>query len=224
MNWQKFPSMENRHHFPVGRPTADQAAKRTEHLIDAAWEVFVEMGYEGSSIAEIARRAGASKQTLYSRFATKAELFKAVIRRGTDILHESFSRILVPGEAVEKVLQDYGENLAQLILQPEAQQFFRTVIGAANSFPEMAEFFWEHGSQEGKKMLAAYLAMQNDKGVLVIKDPMRAAHMFDSLCTGPAPIMATMGLLIPCDTQEIHRHVSEAVRIFLAAYAAPQSS
>jgi AcrR family transcriptional regulator len=204
--------------FPVGRPTAAQACLRTGDLLDAAWEVFIELGYQAASIAEIARRAGASKQTIYARFSTKAELFKAVIQRGSDRLQELFARILLPDDAVELVLLSYGENMAQIMIQPEAQRFFRTVVGAARDFPELAEFFWEHAARQGQKRLAEYLTAQTAKGALQVEDPVMAARLFDSLCTGPAPALSSMGLAIPCDYATLHRYVKEAVRIFLAAY------
>jgi AcrR family transcriptional regulator len=187
-------------------------------VLDAAFETFIELGYEAASVAEIARRAGCSKQTIYSRFPTKADLFKAVIRRGTDSFHQIFSEILVPDQAVEKVLYKYGENLAHVLQQPDAQKFFRTVIAASKSFPEMAEFFWEHGSQQGKKHLAEYLRLQASAGILNIEHPILAAQMFESLCLGPGLVMTTMGLQLPDSPAQMRRHVQEAVRIFLAAY------
>lgn len=184
----------------------------------------MELGYEAASVAEIARRAGCSKQTIYSRFPAKADLFKAVIRRGTDSVHEAFNGILVPDQAVEKVLYKYGENLAHILRQPEAQRFFRTVTAASKSFPEMAEFFWEYGSQQGKKHLGEYLRLQARAGVLNIEHPMVAAQMFDSLCFGPGPLMTTLGLPLPGSPAQIRRHVQEAVRIFMAAYGPVMAS
>lgn len=193
-------------------------------MLDAAFETFMELGYEAASVAEIARRAGCSKQTIYSRFPAKADLFKAVIRRGTDSVHEAFSGILVPDQAVEKVLYKYGENLARILRQPEPQKFFRTVIAASKSFPEMAEYFWEYGSQQGKKHLGEYLRLQARAGVLRIEHPMLAAQMFDSLCFGPGPLMTTMGLPLPGSPAQIRRHLQEAVRIFMAAYGTKKVS
>ena len=61
-------------------PSAQEAELRLERLLDIATEVFMERGYDGS-VDEIAKRARASKQTLYSRYPPKASLFKAVMQR-----------------------------------------------------------------------------------------------------------------------------------------------
>lgn len=224
VEWLTQCKSGNGRRFRVGRPTADLAGLCRERVLDAAFETFMELGYEAASVAEIARRAGCSKQTIYSRFPAKADLFKAVIRRGTDSFHEVFGGILVPDQAVEKVLYKYGENLAHILRQPEAQKFFRTVIAASKSFPEMAEFFWEHGSQQGKKHLAEYLRLQASTGILNIEHPMVAAQMFENLCLGNGPVMTTMGLDLPGSPSQIRRHVKEAVRIFLAAYGTKKTS
>jgi AcrR family transcriptional regulator len=50
-------------------------------LLDAALEVFLERGYHGASLAEIARRAGVGTPAIYRRWRTKAEVGVDVVRR-----------------------------------------------------------------------------------------------------------------------------------------------
>ena len=64
----------------VGRPSVAEANLRTETLLEKAAEVFIEHGYQRTSMEEIARRAGTTKQTLYARFPTKSDLFKEIVR------------------------------------------------------------------------------------------------------------------------------------------------
>ena len=54
-----------------GRP---RDATRDTDILEAAREVLAERGYERTTVAEIAARAGAGKATVYRRWATKAEL------------------------------------------------------------------------------------------------------------------------------------------------------
>ena len=81
----------------AGRPRAREAAARQQDLLNRATEVFLEYGYANASVAEIARRAGASKRTIYARYRTKADLFIAVIARKTqelqNVLRRSWRRI-----------------------------------------------------------------------------------------------------------------------------------
>jgi AcrR family transcriptional regulator len=52
-----------------------------QRLLDAAADVFAERGYEGATLADIARRAGFTTGAIYSRFRDKAELLLAVVER-----------------------------------------------------------------------------------------------------------------------------------------------
>src|SRR5271165_5880064 len=64
-----------------GRPTREEAAQRDERLIEVATNLFMERGFEGTSIDAVAEAAGVSKPTVYSRYHDKKGLFAAVLRR-----------------------------------------------------------------------------------------------------------------------------------------------
>ncbi|MCT2997243.1 TetR/AcrR family transcriptional regulator [Propionibacterium freudenreichii] len=68
------------------RPRGIEATR--EALLDAAAQLFAEKGYEGTGVSEIARRAGYTKGALYANFASKQELFKALIERELARSHE----------------------------------------------------------------------------------------------------------------------------------------
>src|SRR5262245_33517236 len=53
---------------------------RPAELLSAALDLFVEKGYAGTRLDDVAARAGVSKGTLYLYFQNKEELFKAVVR------------------------------------------------------------------------------------------------------------------------------------------------
>jgi AcrR family transcriptional regulator len=64
------------------RLTRRQARKLTrERLLDAAADVFDRLGYNGASLDAVAEAAGYTKGAVYSNFATKADLFLAVVER-----------------------------------------------------------------------------------------------------------------------------------------------
>jgi len=64
-----------------GRLTAEEAARLPDRLLDAALELFNAQGYGGTSMEQIARRAGASTKTLYARFTDKPAVVQAVVNR-----------------------------------------------------------------------------------------------------------------------------------------------
>lgn len=64
---------------PRGRPSLEQAAAIDADLLDAAFREFRRHGYGGTSMRSVAREANISRTTLAARYATKAELFKAIV-------------------------------------------------------------------------------------------------------------------------------------------------
>src|ERR1700757_3387114 len=55
--------------------------RRRPAILDAALEMVRERGYDGASMAEIARRAGVSKPVVYACFASKQDLFRSLLER-----------------------------------------------------------------------------------------------------------------------------------------------
>jgi AcrR family transcriptional regulator len=56
-----------------------------DHLLDAAREVFATEGYSAAEIADIARRAGTTKPTLYARLGNKEQIYLRVVQREADV-------------------------------------------------------------------------------------------------------------------------------------------
>lgn len=64
----------------MGRIAGVSPAETRERLLRAAADVFATSGYEGTRVADIARRAGVSNGALYSHFASKGELLVGALR------------------------------------------------------------------------------------------------------------------------------------------------
>ena len=64
-----------------GRPPRGHAGQVEERILDAAARIFLEHGFQGASVDEIAEAASAGKPTIYARFPNKQALFTAVVER-----------------------------------------------------------------------------------------------------------------------------------------------
>jgi TetR/AcrR family transcriptional repressor of mexJK operon len=189
-----------------------------DKILNTAADIFLQEGFDRASVAAIARVAGASKETLYSRFPTKEELFEAVISRKTEILLRKFSRVLVQNRSIEKVLESYGSNLLDFMLLPEMQRLSRILISAAPQFPELAAEFWRLCPEQEQEQLAAYLDSQIASGVLVRTGTRKAAELFFSLCLGQFLLHASLLVRKAPKAAERKAHIRAAVHMFLAAY------
>ena len=64
-----------------GRLSAEGAAGLMDRLLDAAHALFNKQGFSETTIDQIAKEAGASTKTIYTRFANKGEIMQAVVHR-----------------------------------------------------------------------------------------------------------------------------------------------
>lgn len=115
---------------------------RPEEITAAALQVFVERGYAGSRLEDVAARAGVSKGTLYLYFANKEELFKAVVREGL-VSPIAEMRGLVDQfegstlELVRMMLFGWWERIGASPIGGIP----KLVIAESGNFPELARFY-----------------------------------------------------------------------------------
>lgn len=67
--------------MPRAKPSGGRSKR--DAVLDAAVELLLLNGYDGTSMDAVAARAGVSKTTVYAHFADKLELFKAVLQHGS---------------------------------------------------------------------------------------------------------------------------------------------
>jgi TetR/AcrR family transcriptional regulator, mexJK operon transcriptional repressor len=208
----------------VARGPEDQgrSAQKRRAILDAATNVFLEKGYLGASMDEIAALAPVSKQTVYKQFSTKEALFVEIVRSTTnqasDKVHNEMPNFGA-GEDPAEYLRTYAYRQLTVVLQPRIMQLRRLVIGEVGRFPELAKALFVGGPKRAISALGAALRELADRGHLVIDDPNLAASQFNWLIMGE-PLNRVMLLgddAVPTPA-ELRRHAADSVRMFLAAY------
>lgn len=193
--------------------------ERLAEMLDAATEVFIEHGFEGASTNEIASRANCSKTTFYCRFATKEELFEAVLERRMDLVFRELFDELPEHDSIEDSLTEFGSRVLRIALSPKQIALHRVVSMEATKFPRLAQRFVEAGPMRAQKELSRSLRRQMAQGRLIKADPDLMAEHFMSLLTGGPIRWKIFGLRLcpPAKAQQAHLHA--AVKAFLRAYA-----
>lgn len=189
-----------------------------ERLLDLAADLFVEQGYEQTSMESIARRAGASKQTIYAHYPAKGDLFAAVFRRRADAFFSNFSQLLSGDASLECGLRGFAEQLLEIVLDPQAKALRRLVIGETHRFPELGRIFFELGPGRCMGLLAEFLRKKSAAGEIRIEDASLAAEQFASLVTAGTVWAAELGLLPPLSPEMRTERVGRAVVAFLKLY------
>jgi AcrR family transcriptional regulator len=166
-----------------GRPPDDSAGELRALYLQTALATFLEKGYDGASIEEIARRAGASKMTLYRLYECKQGLFCRVvdlaIARACRSLQIEFEQF----DSVREGLRDLIRQLYVTFTDETWLSVSRLVIAEKKRFPALAR---QLVSRERELMgpVERFLEQARERGVLVIADARAAAYQLAALASG----------------------------------------
>ncbi|MCF2522558.1 TetR/AcrR family transcriptional regulator [Bradyrhizobium sp. G127] len=197
-------------------PGDEDSAKRHQ-IMDGARRVFMDMGFDGASMNEIARVAGVSKGTLYVYFADKSSLFEAIVEQES-LQHGKTSFSFDPARGAETVLRDFGRAYIEIVCRPDGGSAVRTVMAIAERMPDVGRRFYENVIALTMRRLATYLEAKVRTNELAINDCELAAAQFMMMCQAtlfqpyifqakPAPTPAQIATVVESATQ-----------VFLARY------
>lgn len=187
-------------------------------ILDAATAVFLERGYGAASMAEVSARAGGSKQTLYSYFPSKEDLFVAVmLERGARQVEPLFDG-LSADEDLRAGLDRFAAGFLTVILSDEFVAF-RRVIVAEGAKSNLGKLFFEYGPKRAWSRVAKYFAACIERGVMRPVDPWRACVHLQGLLEAGTFQRRLDGVLDSVDADEVVATADAAVDVFVRAYA-----
>jgi AcrR family transcriptional regulator len=196
-----------------GRLSAEQAAELPDRLLDAAEELFSQDGFAKTTMERIAKAAGASTKTLYSRYDNKAEILRDVVRRMADRTIAAQMAVTPPDPrdiAPAIYLNGLCGRIAHRIAE-EAAGINRLAFSEARHVPEIARMHAEVTAR-GRGLIQASLEAWRDQGLLpLLEDAPKAAALCLSMTTDAVRIRTALGE--PND--QIDADVAFAVEIFL---------
>jgi TetR/AcrR family transcriptional regulator, mexJK operon transcriptional repressor len=200
-----------------GRP-ADPA--KQAQIVEAATALFLDRGLKATTMEAVARRAGVSKITVYARFASKLDLFRAIIDglagRILAELEEVAPGDLPPEEALRRV----GRTYLDLALAAPSLALHRLVIGEAAHLEGLGALIYEAGPARIVGALAAYLERHPRVDVA---EPLLAAEQFLGAVLGHAQLSLLLGAAEPGRLRaEAAARVDHAVATFCRGAVAPR--
>ncbi|QPH53760.1 TetR/AcrR family transcriptional regulator [Pontivivens ytuae] len=198
---------------PRGRLPAAARADRRDAILDAAEALLAEAGYAQTTMAEIARRAGASKGTLNGWFGGREGLLAAVMERNADRAAIRVTKALEAGGPPRTVLTGFAEGLLGLLTGPSSVALNRAAMGT----PELAALLLASGRHRIGPLVEGYLARLAGDGVLALDDAGEAFTMLYGLVIRDTQIRVLLGepQLGPAARK---RQAATAVEAFLTLY------
>jgi AcrR family transcriptional regulator len=195
-------------------------AKR-EEILEVARAAFLELGYERTSMAEIATRVGGSKATLYGYFPSKEALFMAIIEQLAERYISPALAELEQGAAetdLRTALRRFGEQFLAFVSTQESVATYRMVISQA-AHSDIGQAFFDAGPDQIDAALARYLSGAMARGQLRKSDASVAATHFLALITHGELWRHYFMHEVPVLTRpQIKRIVDRALDAFLAGY------
>ena len=196
----------------------EESAKRRQ-ILDGARKVFMDLGFDGASMGEIARACGVSKGTLYVYFADKYRLFEAILEE-EQIEARKTPFNLDPARDAETTLREFGRAYITVLCRPGGGSAIRTVMAIAERMPEVGRRYYENVLDWSITRLASYLEAHVKPGDLAIDDCRLAASQFMMMCQAELFLPFVFQASPPPSPARIHEVAESAVRMFLAAYRA----
>ena len=192
-----------------GRPTLSN-----EQLLDTALDLFLENGFERTSIEAITAAAGMAKRTVYARYGDKTTLFKAALTRAIEewIVPVGLLRA-AESDDLEDTLLRIGQILVANVLSPGGQRLLRLTNAVSGQMPEIGAFNVEKGTEPTLAYLADLFSRRLGRDGIELPHMGDAAEAFLDLVVGGPANAAARGVVLDADT--IDRHTRYCVGLFL---------
>ncbi len=206
-----------------GRPTRSAALERDLRLLDVATQLFLERGFDATSIDAVAEAARVSKPTVYGQYQDKRGLFEAVLKReigrwiaplatAAEVQTSGKGNTSIEKQLIEKQLIDLGKQMIGFTASDGARAVARILAAQATNFPELAENAYREGWSRAVQSVAALLDRMTDRGLARI-DTTVAAEAYLNLVVGPTSRQAIHG--IPLDIAAEEKRMRASLKLLL---------
>lgn len=197
-----------------GRPREPERMRR---VIEVAEQLFLEQGFERTSVEAVAKASGVSKMTIYSYFPTKTALFEATIGRRIDAAFNFQDDVALPAADPRRALSLLGRHFLALMRADEVIRKQRILFAEAGVQKDACGAFFQQGPLNIVARVREFLDSAVVAGSLVPHDTGAGADQFLSLFLGSAHIQAMLGLGKPT-SEEDERLLERNVEMFMKAY------
>lgn len=120
------------------------AAQRREQLLDTAADLFARLGYSGATTAQLAKAAGVTEPIIYRHFASKRDLFIALVERtGRETLRQWEAELTGASDPAERLRRLLGDNP---MVSQKGRNAYRVIVQAMTEVddPKIREALADH--------------------------------------------------------------------------------
>lgn len=196
-------------------------ASRRSDIVRAAKKAFLEVGYAGTSVDDVAREAGVSKPTIYKHFQSKERLFQTILETEAALIDRSFEGVVFNRGTLHEALDAFGRRFLRAVLSPEVRSIYRIMIAEGFKFPELGEAFRSCACLQLHDRLVKILNTYVERKVMHCRCANMASDHFLGLLMQPTLWKILVGRTDMPSDEKLEHIVADAVAVFTHYYSIP---
>lgn len=204
----------------IGRP---KDLNKRHAILESATTLFLELGYEGSSMEKIAKLAGVSKLTVYSHFQDKAHLFTAAIELACAQKLPKTLFDLHDQSDLELVLQQVCQSFLKTLYSPEAMKLTLLMSSLIPHNSELVNMFYHAAPAPTHKNIINLLEKACQFDLIEINNCVQACEFLISILADVNYDRALWQLRPVPTPEQIQIHVQQRLEIFFKIYPLKKS-
>lgn len=186
-------------------------------ILEAATELFTEQGFAATSMDQIAKKSQVSKQTVYSHFGSKDELFSSAISQKCDTFQ--FSEIAQTDlTEPNKTFYQLAINFYDLLTSKEALAVHRICCFESKTYPQLSELFFKAGPEVVLSEFSVLMTRLGELDNYDVDNPTYAAMQFMSMLKGESWLRIELNLKEQLPRAEVESYIGFCVERFLKSY------
>lgn len=199
--------------FPkLGRPLAGEIEVRKRLILSVAEKLFIENGYEKTTLSQISKASGVTKRTIYDHIGDKETLFRTVCMECLPQSLELHFEVRPTGGSTREVLKNLAGLIMGYSLSSENLALTRMLITERMRFPELVQQSVEVLRELFKDAIENVLAEMVEHGLLPQMNNPRIPYYFYDMIVGSMQTQMLFGMKQDLPEEE---EVDERIDIFL---------
>ena len=175
MNWSKSSEPPK----PKERSAKMTAVERRAQIINVSKQLFSQKGFNGTTTKEIAQASGISEAMIFCHFASKEDLYTAIIDQRIQEVGDALSDEALEAQDDERV---FGE-LAHFILDKTSENptMLRLLYFSALEGHQLSDIFYANHEIKKVMKLVDYIRLRTSQGAFRELDPFLVARAFTGM-------------------------------------------
>lgn len=199
--------------------TPPAPSRKRDAILEAATEMFLDLGYGATSMNALVAKIGGSKATIYAYFTNKQALFEAVAERVLSKHMTALQSNELKSLGLTEGLAVMGQKLLELVTSDHHIRLSRLVIAETPNFPEIGLAYHDRGPALANKQISAFLAPEKN-----IPNPDKAASHYSAMLLHHVFLARLCGKSTVPSPDAIQALVADAVGDFLKLYDLEQEN